>query len=461
MAEIQATAITSTPTTTVRPPSVHAVRLEVPTSPSTPVEVIEAHHQVIKSLLDHFIEEAQHENDSPLLSPKTALAAPVHTLPPELPLQTIQEIEDFVSKLSTLYQLYGCPTHVIEINMPGVAKGLGAQMDFAVFPTHTLITTSRNDGGVIKRNTIYFRTRMGLDMYRLQLVDELVRRIQSYATVTAPKIQRRSVDASTAGGLAATTASEGHTETPLVNEGLDLKQRILQLASFGPGFFSDVFRHHPEHTHKRVASVDQLDEKSTVHPDLASSASAGTSRRNHDVIEMEATRKRRKTKTAFLRNHNKYEYMFSKIALSDGAKHLETIQSANPVYPRYISWGFNGLSAAGCAGLFFGGNGYDMLISFILGMLVGALGSLQIKLPAFARLYEFTAAFCVTLSVRLIHKVLPLCFRGVVLGSIVWLLQGVSLALSIIELMTKNLVSGTVRLVNGIAVSALLYPLYL
>ena len=102
----------------------------------------------------------------------------------------MRRLEQLIISLSTCYQLYGCPTHVLEHIMEQVAKGLGHDAQFAVFTNYILVSFSREESSGLGSQTLYFTTQSGYDMFRLQLVDELCSRVASYAKSTAPLVSK-------------------------------------------------------------------------------------------------------------------------------------------------------------------------------------------------------------------------------------------------------------------------------
>lgn len=96
-------------------------------------------------------------------------------------------------------------------------------------------------------------------------------------------------------------------------------------------------------------------------------------------------------------------------------------------------------------------------MALILGMLVSFINQVGRVHPSFVRISECVCAFFVAFTTRLIHAfITPLCFKAVAFGSIIFLFKGVMIALSIVELVTKNYVTGSSKLLYGILISALI-----
>ncbi|KAI8846890.1 hypothetical protein BC829DRAFT_397714 [Chytridium lagenaria] len=92
----------------------------------------------------------------------------------------------------------------------------------------------------------------------------------------------------------------------------------------------------------------------------------------------------------------------------------------------------------------FGGNWVDAMIAAVLGLFVGILSLLSERYSSVTYLLEFFARYlCTAFIARSLH-------------SIAILLPGLSLTISIIELSTRNMVSGTVRLFGALFTAMLL-----
>jgi uncharacterized membrane protein YjjP (DUF1212 family) len=312
------------------------------------------------------------------------------------------KVETFLVKLATCYQQYGCPAHVLERALPNVGQGLGMTMSLFALPTHSFLHISRIEPlNLSLSRTVIFKANNGFNMYKLQLVDELVRSISSYATQGPPK--------KTAFGSVAVELEQMNgpsDKTVAVKE-------ILKMAALGPGFF--------------------------------------TPPANDNSLESESTNKTKPVKL----DPNRAK-LFIEVAVTDGAKELNHIINAKPLYSSRLQWFLTGLASSGCCGLFFKGGWIDMLVALLLGFLVGILGELN-RFPHFVRLYECLAAFSCSFLARVLnHYVTPLCYNAVTISAVIFLLQGITLTLAAVDILTKNLVSGTVRLVQGFLVSAVI-----
>ncbi|KAJ3271341.1 hypothetical protein HDV01_006846 [Terramyces sp. JEL0728] len=110
----------------------------------------------------------------------------------------------------------------------------------------------------------------------------------------------------------------------------------------------------------------------------------------------------------------------------------------------------------------FGGDWKDALLSYAFGTIVGLLQILAIRQPfAFGYLFEFSSALIVTLltnsfSNLLLSKGTCINTQKIILSGLAILLPGLTLTLSIVEISTRNMVCGTVRLFTALFTALLL-----
>lgn len=95
----------------------------------------------------------------------------------------------------------------------------------------------------------------------------------------------------------------------------------------------------------------------------------------------------------------------------------------------------------------------EVIISAILSLLAGALAVRLSFLPQTARFFEFLIAFLISVLASLIYVCYPVfSVELVTLASLIVFLPGLSLTISMTELATENLASGTARLMQAITV---------
>eukprot|EP00158_Paraphelidium_tribonemae_P004133 Partr_v1_DN26591_c0_g1_i1_m3439 putative pheromone-regulated membrane protein len=417
-------------------------------SPTNPEEVIEIEADNIetsagdrlKTLLDIFLAElkqtasASVKKSSTLASPLVSLGLMDGALAPGVTKMTvigddmIYRTQNFLMRLSACYQLYGCPVHIIEVNMPKVASGLGLAADFTVFPTHQLVSFRWFDERQFQQqSTQFFHSAYGFDMYKLQLVDELVRLISSYAST-----QSSASTTAHGNGKQAEVQSKPLSSQLGERSSEGVRMEILTLASSGPGVFS---------------STSTLPSTRSIRTGKQSAASL---KRAADIEDAPNSPLVTANETP------SYFTTFAKIAVENGITHLESIVNHRFLYSDRLQLLLKALVSAGCTGVFFNGNFEDMLVSFVLGSAVAALSWLS-KSPSFHRVYEFLSAFIVSFLVHAYGKLVhPICYSSVTMSAVMWLQQGADITLAIVEILTRKLASGTTRLFSGLILSALI-----
>jgi len=470
--------------------------------------------EVLKTLLDIFLEANEEEQN---------LNNDDHA--PRMSQALIEQVESFLRQLSLCYQSYGCPTHTLEVTMKKVGKGLGVDVQFIVFPSHTIFEISdvQTDRGMYRKHSEFFRTSSGFNFYKLQLVDELARRISSYAIDVDPIAAQANV------GLGETVIDEAFERARAYSEEIASQPVVAadQLSdppcsgNFAdstdtvPGIAigSDTSPNNIDTTHSEYAAVPTLEDieegmrrnsmklsdqpKSTLPPPppppqpvqidelpeikhelpkepyynllpkmrqrhAEKTLRYGKSSKLHGLGKMildlarlgpnvYAVAGEKRTRNA------KYRNLFSKLAVEDGIGLIRAIMKQKPLYSDWFKSVLLGIASFGCCGLFFGGGWTDMWVSLLLGFLVARIEFISAYAPSFSRVYEFFATFVVSIIVRaVIQGITTLCYRAVVMSSIVFSLQGVTITLSFIDLMTKDLISGTTRLFYGLLISAMI-----
>ena len=107
----------------------------------------------------------------------------------------------------------------------------------------------------------------------------------------------------------------------------------------------------------------------------------------------------------------------------------------------------------GTVTVFFGTGLSELVISTIISLIVGLLAVTLYFHPQTARFFEFLAAILVSLMASLVYVFYPhFSVQLVTLASLIVFLPGLSLTISMTELATENLASGTARLMQAITV---------
>ncbi|KAF9548439.1 hypothetical protein EC957_006655 [Mortierella hygrophila] len=141
-------------------------------------------------------------------------------------------------------------------------------------------------------------------------------------------------------------------------------------------------------------------------------------------------------------------------SVEDANRDLERVTLEPPIYPLWLTLlGWLG-SSAFVTPLAFGGGWYDMALAGFCGLMVGVLGVVASRFPVYGNVFEITASILVGFLAKSFGD--RVCFEAVALAGVVVLLPGLLLTQAIMELSSRNIVSGAVRMFY-----ALMYAFFL
>lgn len=122
-----------------------------------------------------------------------------------------------------------------------------------------------------------------------------------------------------------------------------------------------------------------------------------------------------------------------------------------PLWLQVLAW----MGSSACvAPLAFNGSWIDTALAGFCGLIVGILGMVAAKFPIYGPLFEMTSSIVVGFIARALGD--HVCFSAVALAGVVVLLPGLVLTQAIMELASRNIVSGAVRMFY-----ALMYAFFL
>ncbi|TPX65819.1 hypothetical protein SpCBS45565_g04858 [Spizellomyces sp. 'palustris'] len=146
------------------------------------------------------------------------------------------------------------------------------------------------------------------------------------------------------------------------------------------------------------------------------------------------------------------------ILIDDGLKRLQDIRS-EAEYSRPLFLSTFPVVSFGISIIGFGTNWVEAGVSALFGLVVGCLCLAAARYPSFTYLLDFAAALVVSFLARVFKSISgDDCFHEtlVTLSALAVLLPGLSLTISIIEISTRNMVSGTVRMFHALFTAMLL-----
>ncbi|KAF9182676.1 hypothetical protein BGZ51_005744 [Haplosporangium sp. Z 767] len=140
--------------------------------------------------------------------------------------------------------------------------------------------------------------------------------------------------------------------------------------------------------------------------------------------------------------------------IEDANRLLESVTIEPGYYPVWVTVMSWMTTAAFVAPLAFNGSWLDTLIAGLCGLLVGVLGLVAAKFPIYGNVFEVTSSILVGFIAKAFGD--RVCFSAVALAGVVVLLPGLLLTQAIMELASRNIVSGSVRMFY-----ALMYAFFL
>ncbi|KAJ2157946.1 pheromone-regulated protein prm10 [Coemansia sp. RSA 552] len=134
-----------------------------------------------------------------------------------------------------------------------------------------------------------------------------------------------------------------------------------------------------------------------------------------------------------------------RISVGQGVKNMERILATPPLYSWWMVIADYVVISFFICPLFWNGSWHDAGVSSMLGLLVGLLQLLAGRFNNYANLFEVSSAFLVSFIAALLQN--HICFATVSFAGVAMLLPGLALTTSIIEMASRNMISGTVRLI--------------
>ncbi|KAI8577592.1 hypothetical protein K450DRAFT_290127 [Umbelopsis ramanniana AG] len=140
---------------------------------------------------------------------------------------------------------------------------------------------------------------------------------------------------------------------------------------------------------------------------------------------------------------------YDKITVNEAYRDLETIMKRPPYHSRPVYLSSYSISTALVAAIAFRGSWYDVLASAAGGTICGVLSLLSgSRFTTFSNVYQVLASFLVGLLARGLHNYI--CYQVVILSSLAVLLPGFQLTLSLMEITSRSVNSGTTRLLSAV-----------
>ena len=138
-----------------------------------------------------------------------------------------------------------------------------------------------------------------------------------------------------------------------------------------------------------------------------------------------------------------------RVPTAEGTRALDAVMAAPAPYGSMLTTAAFALTSAAAA-RFFGGGLREIAVAAAIGLATGAIAALTGRIPGFARVFEpLAAAVAAFLAVVAASMVGPLSGYTATVAGLIVLIPGFTLTVAVIELATRNLVSGTARLAGA------------
>jgi uncharacterized membrane protein YjjP (DUF1212 family) len=314
-----------------------------------------------------------------------------------------------------LYQ-GGAPIWALDTVMKKAAEGLTGtrEIDFWLLPRKSLMVSLKTGA------TAMFATKRGFCLYKLDAMEPVVTRLASFVSNTNQSISVPSrFPHSEEFRKAAASTTSTLTDERLLSDRENLAATILSLSSEAEGLFSFI----------------NLMEEATCEN--------GASRPSDNFWEVE----------------DSIRALFVRLVTIEAMTSIEKIDANKKVsYSPVVIMLFRMATSAGGCAIWFNGSWYDILVSALLGALVGFVKSSTIFSTHERILLEVVASLMVGLVAGLTALQWPYqtCFGAMALSGVIDILHGFRVVFAIVEVMSKHTVAGGADLLEGILFTGLI-----
>ncbi|KAF9171482.1 hypothetical protein BGX21_001311 [Mortierella sp. AD011] len=144
----------------------------------------------------------------------------------------------------------------------------------------------------------------------------------------------------------------------------------------------------------------------------------------------------------------------SSMPVEEAIMKLDAINTEKDIWPRWANIVSFAIASFCTAPMFYKGDWIDAVVAGALGISVGLMSWLSEKLPSYAHICEVTMSVFVSFIAESLHS--HICRSAVKMGGTVMLLPGYTITTAILELSSRHMISGSVRLFYAIIYSLLL-----
>ena len=342
--------------------------------------------------------------------------------------------QQVISDITQLLYSSGTPSWVLEQVMERVTEGLTGKrgVQFFLLPRRCIIFDPPTSGSSNSHINM-FQMSSGFDIHKLGAVEQVAVRLASFASNT--KSSER--------------LSQSLQNFPNRQELEQIKREELQR------FNQDK---------KIVSATEILDLASSTYglfyflnsPELRKAVNTSITTTKYEADEEDP----------FWKVDDSTRGLFTKLATQEATRNLAELKLRDQnevLYSPNMIRLFRIFSSAGACAMWFGGSVYDMVVSGILAVSVAYIGTSYLRHMqriAFEErvLTEVVASFFVGMVAGVLAIKWPdkFCFGAIAVASVMDLMQGFKVVYAVIEVMSKNIVTGASRILEGIMFTGLI-----
>ncbi|KDR66937.1 hypothetical protein GALMADRAFT_258828 [Galerina marginata CBS 339.88] len=145
-----------------------------------------------------------------------------------------------------------------------------------------------------------------------------------------------------------------------------------------------------------------------------------------------------------------WKVIHDKLSVSDASLELDELMKKKPFYNWWQQIFIGGMCSASICTVSFGGSFVDSLMSFPLGALLVLIQVLSVRNVLYSYVFEVTVTTLFSFIAAAVASSHKLCYSAVTSSSVVLILPGFLVLNGALELMTRNIIPGSVRLLFSI-----------
>ncbi|KAH8814628.1 DUF1212-domain-containing protein [Flagelloscypha sp. PMI_526] len=151
-----------------------------------------------------------------------------------------------------------------------------------------------------------------------------------------------------------------------------------------------------------------------------------------------------------------WKVIHDKVSVSEASQALDTIMRERQLYRPWQLCVFGGLCSASICITGFSGSFIDALVSFPMGVALVAIQLISVRNELYSNIFEISVATLFSFISAALATSGLFCYSALASSSVVLILPGFIVLLGSLELITRNLISGSVRLCYAVVYSLFL-----